>query len=565
MEDTPSVKLHNSLLPAPDAFRQLGAHPAVRGGETGWLFRLWAPDAAAISVAGDFNGWDPSAAPMEATAPGLWERFLSQPKAGDLYKYVHVQGDGSYQYDSDLWAVSTEPPPGTASRLFDLSSYPWQDDNWLRFRRRTNSAQRPQLLYHLQIHTWRRTGTGAPLSLRDLTTYLVPYLKEMGYTGTVLMADNPPFFAPPAAQDTPHDWMYLIDQLHQAGLSVFLDWHFGLWNLPIPSSSDSFPLNWSEPTVQAFLIASATFWLETYHLDGLRINLADPTSYLDRPSARHFLEVLQKEVTQFYPDTTLLLNGPVSLPHFAGWREHSAQPLLNLFQGGASFSRRELTSSDLLSLPAPNFQSPHPAFLDCFPGTASEKRAAARACYLTLLALPGGKLIAMGTELGQRTGWRTGVSLDWHLLEQTDCQRHHAFFQTANALYLAEPVLRTGQVYPIQWLPSSCGEENVLAFLRQDGSGSGILCLCNPTAAPFFRSFLSLPEVGTCQILLSSDEKRFGGAGTCSIVPCSVFPEHPGDRLQVSLPPTTCVLIRYIPARGRNSQEAPPPDGSHSR
>ncbi|MDY4953468.1 MAG: alpha amylase C-terminal domain-containing protein [Candidatus Onthomonas sp.] len=565
MADTPSVKLHNSPPLTPDFFRQLGPRPVTREGEAGWLFRMWAPDAVAASVAGDFNGWAPDAAPMESIGPGLWECFLPQPRAGDLYKYVLWRRDGSRPYRSDPWAVSTEPPPGTASRLFDLSGYPWQDGNWIRFRRRTDAAQRPQLLYHLQIHTWRRTGNGQALSLRDLTTYLVPYLKEMGYTGAVLMADHPPFFAPPAAQDSPHDWMYLIDQLHQAGLSAFLDWHPGPCDLPVFAASDSNPPDWSEPSVQAFLVASATFWLETYHLDGLRIDAPDPIHYLDGAGTRSFFETLQKEVARHCPEAQLLLNSPISVPGFSGWQERSAQPLLDLFQGKASVPSEELTSGDLLALPARDFQTPHPAYLDRFSGTVSEKRAAARACYLALLALPGGKLVSMGTELGQGTGWRSGVSLDWHLLNLPDSQTHHVFFQAANALYLTEPVLRTSETQPLQWIPAGRGDPIALAFLRRDSSGSGILCLCNPTAAPFSRSFLSLPEVGICQILLSSEENRFGGAGTCSISPCSVSPEHPSDWLQVSLPPTTCVLIRYIPARGRDSQNASPPDGPHSR
>lgn len=560
MTKSASVKLHNSPPSTPDFFRQLGANPAIRGGKSGWLFRLWAPDTPAVSVAGDFNGWSPSATPMEQTGTGLWERFLPQPKTGDLYKYVLFRGDGSYQYHSDPCAVSTEPPPGTASRLFDLSGYHWQDDNWLRFRRQTDAALRPQFLYHLQIHTWRRTGNGHALSLRDLTAYLIPYLKEMGYTGAVLMIDPPPFFAPPSTQDTPHDWMYLIDQLHQAGLSALGDWHPRYRDPQVFRSSAPSLSGWSNASVRAFLVASATFWLETYHLDGLRLDTADFIPYLNGPDARQFFEALQEETSQLCPDAKFLLNSPIPVPGFSGWREHSAQPLLKLFQGKSSAPNEKWSADDLLAFPAQDFQFPCPSFLDCFSGSSSEKRAAARACYLTLLALPGGKLVPMGMELGQHAGWRPGVSLDWHLLEQTDYQIHQAFFQAANALYLTEPVLWNGEIQPIQWLPPLCEESTVLAFLRRDRSGSGILCLCNPTDAPFSGGFLSLPEVGTCQVLLSSGEIRFGGAGICSI-----SPEQPSIQLQLCLPPTTCVLLRYIPASGRDSQRASPPDGPHLR
>ena len=572
MPSTPSVKLHNSLPSSPAFFRQLGPRPGMRKGENGWLFRLWAPEAAAISVAGDFNNWNPTDAPMEQCDTGLWECFLPQSKEGELYKYVLYQRDDSYQYYSDPWAVSTEAPPGTASRLFDLSGYPWRDGNWLRFRHRADFTHHPQLLYHLHLHTWRRSGDGQPLSCRELTTYLVPYLKEMGYTGAVLVADNTPFFAPPAAQDTPHDWMYLIDQLHQAGLSAFLDWHPGRCPvaysqlLPFPglgmdrTASDLDLLDWSNSAVRAFLTASATFWLEQYHLDGLRIDTPDPVHYLNGSGWDSFFSELQASVAQLSPDTVLLLNSPASVPHFSGWQERSALPLMDLFQGKASAPCEELASCDLLAFPAQCFHAPLPSFLSCFSGTHAEQRAAARACYLAFLALPGGKLISMGTELGQHNGWHSNVSLDWHLLNQMDDQAHHAFFQVANTFYLTEPSLWADETSAFQWLPLFCGERAMLAFLRRDSSDSGILCLCNPTPTPFSHGVLSLPDVGTCHILLSSDEKRFGGAGTCSVTP-----EQSGSQLQIHLPPTTCVLIRYIPARRRDPQGAPPSDGPHSR
>ena len=574
MSKDTSVKLHNSLPGTPNFFRQLAPRPAIQAGKTGWLFQLWAPEADQVSVAGDFNRWDPAAAPMTQDGTGLWKAFLPQPEEGQLYKYVFHHADGTLQYYSDPWAVSTEPPPGTAARLFDLDRYAWQDENWLRFRRQAEAARRPQTLYHIQLSAWRRTGAGEALSCRELTAYLVPYLKKMGYTGAVIRSDNALFFAPPAALDSPDGWMYLIDQLHQAGLSAFLDWHpdrcpaayNALLALNLPSDgdspSDSLSLDWTDPEVRSLLIASATFWLDRYHLDGLRIDAADPVRYLRGSGARNFLGALQREITRLCPDATLILNSPFPLPDFAGWQERSGLPLLDLFQGAGTAPCAELLSDGLLALSASQFQAPAPSFLDCFSGNDAARRAAARACYLAFLALPGRKLVSMGTELGQHIGWRSNVSLDWHLLERTAYQTHHAFFQAANALYLTESVLWS---QAFQWYPVFCGQQNLLSFLRQATSGSAILCLCNPTATPFSCGTLSLPGIGTCQILLSSDEKRFGGANTCSILPCPVAPEQPGSHLQVYLPPRTCVLIRYIPARRPDPLGSPPPDSLRSR
>ena len=189
----------------------------------------------------------------------------------------------------------------------------------------------------------------------------------MGYTGAVIRSDNALFFAPPAALDSPDGWMYLIDQLHQAGLSAFLDWHpdrcpaayNALLALNLPSDgdspSDSLSLDWTDPEVRSLLIASATFWLDRYHLDGLRIDAADPVRYLRGSGARNFLGALQREITRLCPDATLILNSPFPLPDFAGWQERSGLPLLDLFQGAGTAPCAELLSDGLLALSASQF------------------------------------------------------------------------------------------------------------------------------------------------------------------------------------------------------------------
>ena len=264
------------------------------------------------------------------------------------------------------------------------------------------------------------------------------------------------------------------------------------------------------------------------------------------------------------PDAALILNSPAPVSSFSGWQERPAFPLLDLFQGKTVTLSPELTLSGLLSFPAQAFHTPLPAFSSCFSGSLCQQWAAARSCYLAFLALPGKKLFAMGADLGQRSGWCSGYSLDWHLLERISNRAYHHFFQVANNFYLTEPFL-WAQDDNLQWLSISCAPDAVFAFLRQNHSGSGILCLCNPTNHNISCATLVLPDVGACQVLISSDEARFGGTGTCSILPSCTIPAPSGSRLQFRLPPLTSALIRYIPANRQDTQEFLPSDDSRSR
>lgn len=534
-------------------FSGLGTCPQTRNGVSGWRFRLWAPEATAVSVTGSFNQWNPTADPMQRTPDGYWETFLHRPQLGDLYKYV-ITTRKDTKYWSDPWAWAMEPSPGCASQLCRWPVFPWADDPWLRFRHRKPLHTQPQLLYHLQPDAWRRTNTGNPLSCQALTAYLVPYLKKLGCTGVVLAANPDTLFAPPALFSLPKDLMYLVDQFHRAGLCAFLDWHPDHFS---PACCTPFCLDWNQPEARACLTASVKFWLEEYHLDGLRINLVDPVLYLAGTGCDLLLQALEQMTAQCAPDAVLLLHSPAGVTHFSGWQEGSASPLLDLFQGKAESLSPQLIHGGLLSLPAPFFQAPHPGFIGCFSGTSQEQQAGARACYLMFLALPGQKLLSMGAELDQRTGWRTAVSLDWHLLTRTSSQAYHRFFQTANACYLTA-LWQPDR--PVEWLSDPPGANGLAAFLRRCPGEPGILCLCNPTRQVISRAILRLPVVGTCHMLLSSDEKQFGGSGTSSVPS-----ECSGSRLLVTLPPLTCVLMDYLPATRPDSSKNRPSDGLRSR
>ena len=214
----------------------MGAHPARRDGEDGWLFRVWAPHAKAVSVMGEFNGWSEDADPMAPLADGIWEAFLPGLKQYDSYKYaVHTQ-DGKVLAKADPYAFHAETRPGNASKLYDLSGYQWGDGGWMDYRKKNPIYEKPLNIYEVHLGSWRRTGDDQMLSYRDIARYLVPYVKEMGFTHVELLpvTEHPldaswgyqctGYFAATSRYGTPHDFMWLVDQLHQAGIGVILDW-----------------------------------------------------------------------------------------------------------------------------------------------------------------------------------------------------------------------------------------------------------------------------------------------------------------------------------------------------
>ena len=299
---------------ADDAYTFFGAHPASENGQDGYRFRVWAPHAKQVALIGDFNGWEPDVSPMTPIRPGIWERFQPGLKRYDSYKYAITTQDGRVLAKADPYAFHAETRPDTASKIYDISGYEWGDANWLDYRRRKPVYHRPMNIYEVHLGSWRRTADNEFLSYRDTAEYLVPYVKEMGFTHVELMpiTEYPldmswgyqvtGYFAPTSRYGTPHDFMYLIDQLHQAGIGVLLDWvpahfpkdAFGLYEFDgAPCYEYADPrkgehLEWGtrvfdygRTEVRNFLYSSAMFWLNEYHIDGLRVDAVASMLYLD--------------------------------------------------------------------------------------------------------------------------------------------------------------------------------------------------------------------------------------------------------------------------------------------
>ena len=620
--DTPLFHfLHGDNCHAQD---YLGAHPANQDGQDGYVFRVWAPHARGVSVMGDFNGWSEESHPMNRLEGGVWELFIPGMKQYDTYKYAVHARDGRVLAKSDPYAFHAETRPGNASKLYDLSGYQWGDQKWLEYRKAHPIYHNPLNIYEMHLGSWRRTGEGEFLSYRDMAGWLVPYVKEMGFTHVELMpvTEHPldaswgyqctGYFAATSRFGVPHDLMYLIDQLHQAGVGVILDWvpahfpkdAFGLYEFdgePCYEYADprkgehadwgTRVFDYDRKEVRSFLFSSALFWLEQYHIDGLRVDAVASMLYLDysRQSgewvpnkygghenleAIDFLRTLNTHIFVPHPDVLMiaeestawpLVSHPVeegglgfNLKWNMGWMNDITH-YMKLDPYFRQFNHKDITFSLMYAfsenfiLPLSHDEVVHMkgSFLNKIPGPYEEKFAGVRAFYTYMLAHPGKKLLMMGSEFGQWNEWHYEYSLDWHLLENKENQDIKAFFQAANTFYLEnKPLWDLDFSWEgFQWICADDNQNNCASFLRKDRKGDFVLAVCNfsPVHRPGYR--LGVPYRGTYQCVFNSDDERFGGSGLGDKEPLSSedIPMHGQEQsLVIDIPPMSGVIYRCI-------------------
>ena len=524
------------------AWRCFGAHADEVDGQSGYTFRVWAPNAKQVCVFGDFNGWNENATPLEKVEGGIWQGFVPGLKRYDTYKYAIHGQDGKVVAKADPYAFHAETRPGNASKIYELDEYPWGDKSWLEYRAKNPLYRRPMNIYECHLGSWRRTGEGEFLSYRDTAHYLVPYVKEMGYTHVELLPvmEHPldaswgyqvtGYFAATSRFGTPDDLKYLIDQLHQAGVGVILDWvpahfprdAFGLYHFdgtPTYEYADArkgehpdwgtqvFDLGRNE--VRSFLFSNAMFWLEEYHADGLRVDAVSSMLYLDygrqdgawmpnihggkeNLEAIEFFQKLNTTIFAAHPDVLMIAEESTAWPKVTypvddgglgfnfkwnmGWMNDICH-YIKLDPYFRQFNHRDITFSLMYAfsenyiLPLSHDEVVHMkgSFLGKMPGDNPEKFAGVRAFYTYMLTHPGKKLSFMGAEIGQWNEWHYEYSLDWHLLQYEPHKKLHAFFKAANALYLAEsPPVGAGRL--LAGLP-------VAVRRRQQGQHRGLPAL----------------------------------------------------------------------------------------
>ena len=623
---------------ADHAYRVLGAHPDQRDGMSGYTFRVWAPTARSVAVMGNFNRWDPESHPMELISSGIWERFIPGLDRYEIYKYaIHTQ-DGRMLAKADPYAFHAETRPGTASKLYDLSGYTWGDQAWLSHRKSHPVYQQPLNIYEVHLGSWRRTGEGEFLSYRDIARYLVPYVKEMGFTHVELMpvTEHPldaswgyqvtGYFAATSRFGTPHDLMYLIDQLHQAGVGVILDWvpahfpkdAFGLYEFdgsPCYEYADlrkgehadwgTRVFDYGRNEVRSFLTSNAFFWLEEYHIDGLRVDAVASMLYLDygreagqwcpnqyggkeNLEAISFLRHLNGMIFHQHPDVLMIAEESTSWPHVTGaymkedeqalgfnlkWNMGWMNDILHYAKMDPyfrQFNHRDITFSLMYAfsenfiLPISHDEVVHMkgSMLNKMPGTDPQKFSGLRVFYTFMMTHPGKKLLIMGTEFGQWNEWHYEQSLDWHLLEEEPHQQTRAFFQAMNQFYLEHPALWELDFSweGFQWINADDAGRNVAVFLRSDKAGNQLLIAVNfsPCHWENYRTGVAVP--GTYQVLFSSDDPAYGGAGLTTsgpikseAVPCGEFAES----LVFDLPPLSGQILKCIRKKPVRKAKAP--------
>lgn len=599
------------------AYSFLGAHPVQQDSRSGWFFRVWAPHAKGVSIVGPFNNWSANAHPMTRCPGGLWELFIADLQTFDSYQFSVLTRSGQRILKADPFAFHAALRPDTTSKLFDYSSYQWADAPWTAFRAKRVAARRPLNIYELHLGSWRRNREGGYLSYREIAQWLVPYVKQMGFTAVEFL---PPtehlldeswgyqcsgYFAPTSRFGTPADFMYLVDQLHQAGIAVFMDWvadHFPYYDEGLslfdgiacyePSSAQAISFSngsvcfdFSRPEVRLFLISSALFWLQEYHMDGLRVSNLSSILYrrqdsdnaeLEDKDALDFLRQLNATVHRCCPNALMIaedvsdwthVTGPLEQDPKAlgfdflwniGW-SHDVLHYMTLDPVYRQYNHKDLTFPMMYAfdeqfiLPVSHDEVSHSnnSLIGRMPGDDALKFAGVRVFYLFLLASPGKKLLMMGSEFGQFNAWRFQYSLDWHLLDYQPFHRHQAFFAAANQFYLANPPLWEidDSWDGFQWICPDDAGSNILLFRRKDRSGLELLVAINFSPVDRLGYRIGVPVAGEYQAVFDTDRTDFGGSGRVNTRPIRSYPvscHHLPHSIVADIPPMTGLMLKCV-------------------
>ncbi|TMA28566.1 MAG: 1,4-alpha-glucan branching protein GlgB [Deltaproteobacteria bacterium] len=567
-------------------YQHLGAH---LGNEGTW-FAVWAPNARIVNVIGNWNGWDKHKDVLELRGDsGVWEGFVPGVGQGATYKF-HIEARNGYRVDkADPLAFRAEQPPHTASVVWDLG-YRWGDSKWMHERSKRGALDAPISIYELHLGSWRRVPEekDRPLTYRELAAPLCEYLGRLGFTHVEFLPvmEHPfygswgyqttGYFAPTSRYGTPQDLMYLIDQLHQAGIGVILDWvpsHFpsdemGLAyfdgthlyehadpRLGFHPDWNTYIFNYGRHEVRSFLLSSAMFWLDRYHADGLRVDAVASMLYLDYSrkqgewipnlhggrenlEAISFLQRLNTEVYGRHPGAQTYAEESTSWPGVSrpiylgglgfgfkwdmGWMHDTLyylerDPVHRRFHHQALTFRAIYAFHENFVLPLSHDEVVHGkgSLLGKMAGNEWEKRANLRLLFCNQWSQPGKKLLFMGGELGQGREWNHESSLDWHLTSDARHAGIQRLVADLNDLYAREPALHAldTQAAGFEWVDANDSNQSVASYLRKDGQGGQILVVLNYTPVIRAGYRVGVPRAGEWREVLNSDAAIYGGSG----------------------------------------------------
>jgi len=612
-------------------YDKLGAQLRSIDNDQGTLFRVWAPSARRVSVIGDFNFWDGRVHQMRTIGDsGVWELFIPGIGEGELYKFEIKTRDKDILEKVDPFHFFAEKRPKSASIVADIGRYRWHDAQWMEERARRDTYRAPMSIYEVHLGSWRRSPDNPDefLSYRDLARDLIPYVKEMGFTHIELLPimEHPldeswgyqvtGYYAATSRFGRPEDFMYFIDQCHQAGIGVILDWvpsHFptdghslgrfdgtALYEHLDPRLGEhpewgTFIFNYGRKEVSNFLISNALFWLDKYHVDGLRVDAVASMLYLDygktdgqwlpnryggkeNLDAIEFMKHLNAVVYEKFPGVVMIAEESTSFYGVSkptdqgglgfgykwnmGWMNDtlayfSKDPLYRKYHHNALTFSLLYAFSENFILPLSHDEVVHgkKSLLSKMPGDEWQKFANLRLLFFYLWTHPGKKTLFMGGEFGQLSEWYCKVSLDWHLLEEREPhQRLHAFVKAINHLYRDTPALweEDHTHAGFQWLDFKDVNNSIIAFARKGANPEDhAICLLNFTPQVHHDYKLGVLADVPYREVLCSDDKAFGGSGVGNPHVKQPFHEPFGEapmHIKVSVPPLAGVIFK--PERG---------------
>ncbi len=607
-------------------YEKFGSHVVTVDGETGTYFAVWAPSAKSISVVGDFNYWIEGEHMLNVRwdGSGIWEGFIPNVGVGTLYKYKIFSHHNNYSVEkADPYAKKCELPPNTASVVWE-DDYSWKDSRWMKSRKEKNALDAPYSVYEVHLGSWKRKDNNKFLSYKEMADELVDYVKKMNFTHVEMMpVMEYPFdpswgyqltgyFAPTSRFGNPDEFKYLVDAFHKKGIGVILDWvpsHFPsdehglgffdgshLYEHPDRRKGyhpdwKSLIFNYGRNEVKSFLISNAIFWLDQYHVDGLRVDAVASMLFLDysrndgewEPNqfggrenleAIAFMKEMNTAVYESFPDVQTIAEESTSFPMVSrptyigglgfgmkwmmGWMHDSLQyfakePIYRKHhQNELTFSLNyAFTENFMLPLSHDEVVYGKQSILNKMPGDEWQKFANLRLLYGFMYTHPGAKLLFQGGEFGQSAEWNFQQSLDWHLLENKVHKGAQETVKGLNKLYKSEKALFQNQFTTkgFEWISHSDHENSVLSYIRKgNDENDQVIVVCNLTPVPREEYNIGVPKAGTLKEIFNTDSKKFNGTGNYhnkTIKTSKQAWDHRENCVTLKLPPLAMMAFKY--------------------
>ncbi|MCR5074727.1 MAG: 1,4-alpha-glucan branching protein GlgB [Ruminococcus sp.] len=615
-----------------EAWKFFGVHSKKKGRGKVFTFRVWAPNAVSISVVGDFNGWDRALNPMYLIADGVWEAQISKLDQFDTYKYSIETKDGQIMNKADPYAPHFETRPGTASKIYE-SSYEWQDKEWYRKKAANSIYKSPVNIYEVHFSSWKNYGNDVFMDYKTFAKEIIPYLKKMSYTHIEFMplTEFPydgswgyqvtGYFAPTSRYGTPDDFRSMIDAFHAAGIGVILDWvpaHFpkdaaGLYEFDGTCCYEytddrkkehkawgTRVFDYGKAEVCSFLISSANYWFDEFHVDGLRVDAVASMLYLDYDrhdgewaaninggnenlEAVAFLKRLNEAVFSKHPDALMIAEESTAWPLVTrptdigglgfnfkwnmGWMNDMLS-YMSLDPIYRSFNHDKITFSFFYAF-SENYILPisHDevvygkcSMINKMPGENEQKFASYRAFLAYMMAHPGKKLLFMGQEFGQSKEWDYQGQLDWELLNNADNSNLLKFEEKLNKFYIENtPLWQNDDSWGgFSWISNDDYKQSVIAFRRIDDNGDEIIAVCNFVPVERHDYRIGVPKKGTYKVLFNSDAPEFGGKGLSakSYKSEDIAMHGFDDSISLTLAPLSVMYLKAAPARKKAAAKA---------